>query len=84
MSMTKPARLGGSKHREPGHVPADTLGKGDRAQSSGAAAHYIGTLTNELARLAREHRLDLLAYILDMARLEANQIAKNPNPGPHA
>jgi hypothetical protein len=82
--MTKPARLDGPKHRELGHVPTDTTGNADRVQSSAAAAHYIGTLTNELARLAREHRLDLLAYILDMARLEANQIAKNPNPGPHA
>jgi hypothetical protein len=40
------------------------------------AAHYIASLAGELARLAERHELDMLAYILDMARLEADQIAK--------
>lgn len=34
-------------------------------------ARYIADLTAELAYLARKARLDLLAYLLDMARLEA-------------
>ncbi len=41
------------------------------------AAYYIASLTQELAAL------DALAYILDMARLEADQICKRgqrPNP----
>jgi hypothetical protein len=33
-------------------------------------------MSAELARLARRHRLEPLAYILEMARLEAEQIAK--------
>jgi hypothetical protein len=39
-------------------------------------ALYIASMTIELARLARGHHLDTLAYLLDMARLEADQVAK--------
>lgn len=35
------------------------------------AARYIGQLTAELAGIARASQLDLLAYFLDMARMEA-------------
>ncbi len=38
-------------------------------------ALYIASMTTELARLARVHHLDALAYLLDMARLEADQVA---------
>jgi len=48
----------------------------ERVQSPSAAAHYIAMLADELAQIARDHRLDGLAYILDMAHLEAEQIAK--------
>ena len=36
-----------------------------------AAANYVAELTAELAALARQHGLDALGYILDMAGLEA-------------
>ena len=39
-----------------------------------AAASYIATLTADLAAIARGHGLDTLAYILDMARLEAENV----------
>jgi hypothetical protein len=39
-------------------------------------ALYIGSLVNELALLAKSRKLDALAYILDMARLEADHISK--------
>jgi hypothetical protein len=45
------------------------------------AAHYIASLTQELAELAKSHEFEALAYILDMARLEADQICKR-GPGP--
>jgi hypothetical protein len=35
------------------------------------AARYIAQLTGELAAIARHTKLDLLAYFLDMARMEA-------------
>jgi hypothetical protein len=40
------------------------------------AAHYIASLAQELAELAKSHEMETLAYILDMARLEADQICK--------
>lgn len=36
-------------------------------------ARYIAEFTAELSYLARQSRLDLLAYLLDMARLEAGR-----------
>jgi hypothetical protein len=41
-----------------------------------STALYIASLTHELAQLARQQGLDSLSYILEMARLEADQIAK--------
>jgi hypothetical protein len=41
-----------------------------------SVALYIGSLTDELAKIARRNGLDMLGYILEMARLEAEQIAK--------
>ena len=50
-------------------------------ESPTAAAIYIGTLTEELAQMARRHGLESLRYILEMARLEADQIAKGSSDG---
>jgi len=50
-------------------------GEGDRA----AAADYVAELSAELARLARQHGLDTLGYILDMARLEAENVTRHVN-----
>jgi hypothetical protein len=55
-------------------------------EAPGSAALYIAALAEELARLAKSHDLDALAYILDMARLEADQISRrwdgHNGPGP--
>jgi len=40
------------------------------------AAQYIATLSKELAALARRRGLETLSQILDMAGMEAEQIAK--------
>lgn len=42
-----------------------------------SAALYIASLADELARLAKSHDLDTLAYLLEMARLEADQVSKH-------
>lgn len=47
----------------------------DQAQSPRSAALYIGRMAAELVDLARRHRLEPLAYILEMARMEADQVA---------
>jgi hypothetical protein len=40
------------------------------------AAQYIASLTQELATIARRNDLDTLSQILEMARLEADQLIK--------
>jgi hypothetical protein len=44
----------------------------DRAQ----AASYVAALTTELAMLVRRHHLDMLGHLLDIAHLEAEEIAQ--------
>lgn len=55
---------------------SDDESKPGEGRALGAAV-YIASLADELARLAKRHDLDTLAYILDMARLEADQISKH-------
>ena len=40
------------------------------------AAQYIASLTQELAEIARRNGFDTLSHILEMARLEADQLIK--------
>lgn len=47
--------------------------------TSEEAARYIGDLTGELADIARNTDLDLLAYLLDVVRLEATRTARRIN-----
>ena len=52
------------------------------ADNAVGAAHYIAALTDELARIAKRHGLNSLGCLLDMARLEADQVVKKaPRPG---
>lgn len=53
---------------------------GSRADPASAAA-YVATMAGELSRLAKAHGLHTLAYILEMARLEAKSIADDPLGG---
>lgn len=48
---------------------------GDQA----AAAGYVAELSAELAALARRHGLHTLGYILDIARLEAENVNRYVN-----
>jgi hypothetical protein len=53
-----------------------------RAANATAAADLIGTMATELAQLARRHGLDALGYLLDMARLEADNLTRgSERPG---
>jgi methyl coenzyme M reductase subunit C-like uncharacterized protein (methanogenesis marker protein 7) len=56
----------------PGESERDTAG-------APGAALYIASLADELARFAKSHDLEALAYILDMERMEADQISKCPS-----
>jgi len=71
----------GSRQQRPRDEHANDVGHPERVQSPGAAAHYIETLTDELTQIARHHGLHSLAYILGMARLEAEQITESSDQG---
>ena len=50
--------------------------KAQGATNRAAAADYVATVVSELALIARRNGLDALGYILDMARLEAENAAR--------
>lgn len=60
----------------------DAMATGRRASTSNAApspattAAFIADLSTELAALARTERLELLAYFLEMAVLEARRVTE--------
>jgi hypothetical protein len=64
----------------------DNEGAGEALRKTGreigdreAAAQYVAELSQELAALARQHGLDALGYILDMAQLEARNAIRHVN-----
>lgn len=57
-----------------------TSGHNDQLPGDGGpseAAQHIRGSVHELAALARRHRLDMLAYLLDMAHLEAEECLRS-------
>jgi hypothetical protein len=56
-------------------------GGSPQPESPTAAALYIATLAEELAKMAARHGLESLRYILEMARLEAEQVVKGSGEG---
>ena len=45
-------------------------------QDRAAAASYVAALSADLASIARTHGLDTLGYLLDMARMEAENATR--------
>src|SRR5688500_20087934 len=56
------------------HSGADEVG---HPQDRQAAAAYVAELSADLATIARRHGLVALGYILDMARLEAENATRH-------
>jgi hypothetical protein len=52
---------------------------GPKGQTPAEAAAYIAELCGNLSLIARRHQLDTLVYILDMARLEAQNLIRPPS-----
>ena len=52
-------------------MPNQAIPAAGSATNRIAAANYLAALSADLAALARQHGLVTLGYILDMARLEA-------------
>jgi hypothetical protein len=46
-----------------------------------AAAAYIAALSGDLAVIARSHGLHTLGYLLDMAKLEADNVSRGVDGG---
>jgi len=57
------------------------IGDADAAEYPAAVALCIEALTEELGQLARANGLEALSYILDMARMEANEVSKGFEDG---
>jgi hypothetical protein len=55
---------------------SESIGDTDAVEYPAAVALYIRALTQELGQLARANGLEALGYILDMARMEANELSK--------
>jgi len=45
----------------------------------GEAAHYLREAIAELSQMAHRHGLTTLAYLLDMARMEADEMVRSSN-----
>lgn len=60
-----------------GEAPSQTRTPGNNAA---AVADYVASITAELAAMAGSARLDLLTYFLNMARLEAEYLAREHAP----
>jgi hypothetical protein len=67
-----------SQCREDNFMPdRDDSDRANGKETADSVATYIASMSDELAKLARRNGLDTLSYILEMARLEADQIAKD-------
>ena len=73
-----PAGLRGGEPRRLGTPPGPLPPSPEPANPSLAleSAQYIAQMSAELAAMARNANLDLLAYFLDMARVEATSSAR--------
>ncbi|MBR2119866.1 MAG: hypothetical protein V4458_18395 [Pseudomonadota bacterium] len=59
-------------------VQADSVARdGGPAEAAG----FISGAVAELAQLSRRHRLDMLAHLLDMAQLEADDVVRRQLTG---
>ena len=54
---------------------------GNGVEDARGTVAYIASLTGELSQLAKAHRFDTLGYLLDMARMEANELEKGWHGG---
>jgi hypothetical protein len=61
-----------ARRGQPSPAGTEPPGQGDRLE----AAEFIGSSVEEFAQLARRHSLETLAYLLDMARLEADETVR--------
>ena len=71
------ARVCGRAAHQTWQIRGIGAGRGEKA----ATAAYVAALTADLAALARKQKLDTLGYLLDMARLGADDTARGSKGG---
>jgi hypothetical protein len=74
--MSKDVRSQSSSSAAPAREGAGASGRVPGGASPAEVARYIADFSAELSSLAREANLDLLAYLLDMARHEAMELSR--------
>jgi hypothetical protein len=75
--MTKALRRSGKASSVNDQPRAEESARlGNSAMTPAETARYVAEFSAELSYLARKANLDLLAYLLDMARLEAIRTAQ--------
>jgi len=62
------------EEKMPNRGESDGADAGEETPDS--VALYIGSLAEELSKIAKRNGLDTLSHILEMARIEADQVAK--------
>jgi hypothetical protein len=77
--MSSAQAIAFASRKEPQYKMNETDGDGKATMPaiSDSVAGYIASMADELAQLAKINGLDPLAFLLNMARLEADQIAKS-------
>jgi hypothetical protein len=67
----------------PAPVPRPSDRPAEDLDDPAVLAAYVASLTGDLARLCQRQGFDTLSYLLDMARLEAQTLARyGGEPGP--
>ncbi|MGI6245247.1 MAG: hypothetical protein ACOYJQ_05715 [Pseudochelatococcus sp.] len=74
MSFLPPKKAATAPEAAVGRPEGDATPDDDRVSRAETAA-YVCQMSGELAALARCHRLDSVAYLLEMARREASSLA---------
>ena len=71
--------MGASRYRRKGETLSErkirgSEGKSDEDAAAEAVARYLADMTGQLETMARASKLELLAYLLAMARAEAESL----------
>ena len=76
MGSTRPSRAGPDN----GHSMADQTASGEPGNPT-MVANYVATLSADLATMARRSGLDTLGFLLEMVRLEAENLVRHKQNG---
>ena len=76
MNFPSPAKQSTSARRRPSPTIRPIISRTERAAAEAEIAGYIAQMTTEMMAMAAKARLDLLAYLLSIARTEAEVVAR--------